>query len=143
MCCLSEGRIGYHRFFSLQNGSENGSILLGFRDKSKYSLVTVTTEDASEGPKGIITALLEKLLKDPPEMVYTYGMMAKELSDTNVDMIELNISCSNVECGRVQVGAALFQDSYAPTKNCEGITWFLDRKGVISVKELTGSLKIW
>lgn len=35
-----------------------------------------------------------------------YCAMAEKLSDTDVDMIELNISCPNVKCGGVQFGTS-------------------------------------
>lgn len=51
-----------------------------------------------------------------------YVEMAKKLSDTNVDMIELNISCPNVKSGGVQFGTstdAVYEVTSLVKKHCK------------------------
>ena len=43
----------------------------------------------------------------------------------------------------VQVGTAIFTDSYAPIKIRDGLLEFMDRNGVKSVSEITGGVKPW
>ena len=43
----------------------------------------------------------------------------------------------------LQIGTVLFADPYAPVKINKGINDFLDRKGLSSVAELTGTVKPW
>jgi dihydroorotate dehydrogenase (NAD+) catalytic subunit len=43
----------------------------------------------------------------------------------------------------VQVGTALFSDPYAPLKIAEGLAAFAERKGLKSVRELTGTVRPW
>lgn len=49
------------------------------------------------------TVVIANIAGNTPE---DYCQMAEKLSDTNVDMIELNISCPNVKCGGVQFGTS-------------------------------------
>lgn len=43
----------------------------------------------------------------------------------------------------LQIGTVLFNDPYAPIKICEGLSSFLQRKGLNSVSELTATIKPW
>lgn len=43
----------------------------------------------------------------------------------------------------LQIGTVLFNDPYAPIKICEGLSAFLQRKGLKSVSELTATIKPW
>ena len=43
----------------------------------------------------------------------------------------------------LQIGTVLFSDPYAPIKINEGINAFLDKNGIKSVTELTGTVKPW
>ncbi|HIS70301.1 MAG TPA: dihydroorotate dehydrogenase [Candidatus Gallacutalibacter stercoravium] len=43
----------------------------------------------------------------------------------------------------LQVGTALFADPYAPLKICRGLEEYLERKGLRSVRELTGTVQTW
>lgn len=43
----------------------------------------------------------------------------------------------------LQIGTALFSDPYAPVKINEGLNKFLDKNGLKSVSELSGTIKIW
>lgn len=43
----------------------------------------------------------------------------------------------------LQIGTALFSDPYAPVKIKQGLDAFLDRKGMRSVRELTGTVRPW
>lgn len=43
----------------------------------------------------------------------------------------------------LQIGTVLFNDPYAPLKIKKGLNEFLDRKGMKSVTELTGTIKPW
>lgn len=43
----------------------------------------------------------------------------------------------------LQIGTALFSDPYAPVKIKQGLDAFLDRKGMHSVRELTGTVRPW
>jgi dihydroorotate dehydrogenase (NAD+) catalytic subunit len=54
------------------------------------------------------TKIIANIAGSSPE---DYFMMAEKLEDTDVDMIEVNISCPNVKCGGVQFGTT-----------CEGVT---------------------
>ena len=42
----------------------------------------------------------------------------------------------------VAVGTAIFTDPYAPLKVIDGINAWLDRKGIASVREIIGAVKI-
>lgn len=43
----------------------------------------------------------------------------------------------------LQIGTVLFSDPYAPVKINEGLSEFLDKKGMKSVTELSGTIKPW
>lgn len=43
----------------------------------------------------------------------------------------------------LQIGTVLFNDPYAPIKINEGLSRFMDEKGVKSLSEITGSIKPW
>lgn len=43
----------------------------------------------------------------------------------------------------LQIGTVLFSDPYAPIKISEGLNAFLDKNGIKSVTELTGTIKPW
>lgn len=43
----------------------------------------------------------------------------------------------------LQIGTVLFSDPYAPIKINEGLQAFLDKQGISSVTELTGSIRPW
>ncbi len=43
----------------------------------------------------------------------------------------------------LQIGTVLFSDPYAPVKIAEGLNAFLDKNGIKSVTELTGTIKPW
>ena len=43
----------------------------------------------------------------------------------------------------LQIGTVLFTDPYAPVKISEGLNSFLDKNGIKSVAELTGTVKPW
>ena len=43
----------------------------------------------------------------------------------------------------LQIGMVLFSDPYAPIKISEGLNAFLDKNGIKSVTELTGTIKPW
>lgn len=43
----------------------------------------------------------------------------------------------------LQIGTVLFTDPYAPLKIAEGLSAFMDKNGVKSVRELTGQVKVW
>ena len=43
----------------------------------------------------------------------------------------------------LQIGTVLFSDPYAPVKIAEGLNTFLDKNGIKSVTELTGTIKPW
>ncbi|MDP4120218.1 MAG: dihydroorotate dehydrogenase [Bacillota bacterium] len=43
----------------------------------------------------------------------------------------------------LQIGTVLFSDPYAPIKINDGINAFLEKNGIKSVSELTGSIRIW
>ena len=43
----------------------------------------------------------------------------------------------------VQVGTALFADPYAPLKIIDGLSAYLDKKGISSIRELTGTMRPW
>lgn len=43
----------------------------------------------------------------------------------------------------LQIGTVLFSDPYAPVKINEGLSRFMDDRGIKSVSELTGSVKPW
>ena len=43
----------------------------------------------------------------------------------------------------VQVGAAIFTDPYAPVKIIDGISSWLDCKGIASVKDIVGTVQPW
>lgn len=43
----------------------------------------------------------------------------------------------------LQIGTVLFTDPYAPLKICEGLSEYMDKNGVESLKELTGGMRPW
>ena len=43
----------------------------------------------------------------------------------------------------LQIGTVLFTDPYAPIKICEGLSEYMDKNGVESLKELTGGMRPW
>ena len=43
----------------------------------------------------------------------------------------------------VEAVVALFADPYAPLKICRGLEEYLERKGLRSVRELTGTVQTW
>ena len=43
----------------------------------------------------------------------------------------------------LQIGTVLFSDPYAPIKISEGLNAFLEKNGIKSVTELTGTIKPW
>ena len=43
----------------------------------------------------------------------------------------------------LQIGTVLFSDPYAPIKINDGLNKFLDKGGIKSVTELTGTVKPW
>lgn len=43
----------------------------------------------------------------------------------------------------LQIGTVLFSDPYAPIKICKGLSEFMDKKGIKSLSELTGTIKTW
>lgn len=43
----------------------------------------------------------------------------------------------------LQVGTAIFTDPYAPIKINEGLSEYMDKKGIKSVSEITGAIKPW
>lgn len=55
------------------------------------------------------------------------------------DAIELMMAGASA----VQVGAAIFNDPFAPIKIIDEMNDFLDRKGIKDVKEIIGSVKPW
>lgn len=55
------------------------------------------------------------------------------------DAVEMLIAGASA----LQVGTALFSDPYAPIKINEGLSRFLIKKGLSSVKELVGTVKPW
>ena len=72
--------------------------------------ITLTRRDGNpvprvaETPSGILNAVgLANIAGNTPE---DYCAMAEKLSETDVDMIELNISCPNVKSGGVQFGTS-------------------------------------
>ena len=158
------------------------------------------------------TVIIANIAGNTPE---DYCAMAEKLSETDVDMIELNISCPNVKSGGVQfgtscesvgaitaavkkyckkplivklspnvtdiasiaqsaeavkipiigmggisswqdaiemmmagatalqIGTVLFTDPYAPIKIADGMNEWLDKNGIKSVSEITGTVKPW
>ena len=120
------------------------------------------------------TVIIANIAGNTPE---DYCAMAEKLSETDVDMIELNISCPNVKSGMVwqvanavkipiigmggisswqdaiemmmagatalQIGTVLFTDPYAPIKIADGMNEWLDKNGIKSVSEITGTVKPW
>ena len=55
------------------------------------------------------------------------------------DAVEMLIAGASA----LQIGTVLFNDPYAPLKIKKGLNEFLDRKGMKSVTELTGTIKPW
>lgn len=55
------------------------------------------------------------------------------------DAIELMMAGASA----VQVGAAIFTDPYAPVRIISEMNEFLDSKGIKSVKEIIGTVKVW
>ena len=55
------------------------------------------------------------------------------------DAVEMLIAGASA----LQIGTVLFSDPYAPVKINEGLNEFLDKNGIKSVTELTGTLKPW
>lgn len=43
----------------------------------------------------------------------------------------------------LQIGTAMFTDPYAPIKIAEGLSDFMDKKGIKSISEITGGIKPW
>jgi len=65
------------------------------------------------------TVIIANIAGNTPE---EYCEMAKRLSDTDIDMVELNISCPNVKQGGVQFGTTtegVFGITEAVRKNCK------------------------
>lgn len=55
------------------------------------------------------------------------------------DAIELMMAGASA----VQVGAAIFTDSYAPVRIIEEMNDFLDKKGISSVRDIIGTVQLW
>ena len=55
------------------------------------------------------------------------------------DVVEMMMAGANA----VQVGTANFIDPYTPIKLVDGLNSYLDKKGISSVTELTGTIKPW
>lgn len=55
------------------------------------------------------------------------------------DAIELMMAGASA----VQVGAAIFTDPYAPVRIVEEMNDFLDKKGIASVRDIIGTVKLW
>ena len=55
------------------------------------------------------------------------------------DAVEMMIAGASA----LQIGTVLFSDPYAPIKIAEGINEYLDKNGMKSVTELTGTIKPW
>ena len=58
---------------------------------------------------------------------------------TGKDAIEMMMAGASA----VQVGAAIFTDTYAPIKIIEEMNEFLDKQGIKSIKEIIGSVQPW
>ena len=43
----------------------------------------------------------------------------------------------------LQIGTVLFTDPYAPIKIADGMNEWLDKNGIMSVSEITGTVKPW
>lgn len=43
----------------------------------------------------------------------------------------------------LQIGTVLFTDPYAPIKICDGLSEYMDKRGIKSISEITGSIKPW
>ena len=55
------------------------------------------------------------------------------------DAVEMMIAGASA----LQIGTVFFSDPYAPIKIAEGINEYLDKNGMKSVTELTGTIKPW
>jgi dihydroorotate dehydrogenase (NAD+) catalytic subunit len=55
------------------------------------------------------------------------------------DAVEMLIAGASA----LQIGTVLFSDPYAPIKINEGLNSYLDKNGLKSVTELTGTIKPW
>ncbi len=43
----------------------------------------------------------------------------------------------------LQIGTVIFTDPYSPIKISEGLSEYMDKKGIKSLSEITGSIKVW
>ena len=55
------------------------------------------------------------------------------------DAVEMMIAGASA----LQIGTVFFSDPYAPIKIAEGMNEYLDKNGIKSVSELTGTIKPW
>ena len=55
------------------------------------------------------------------------------------DAVEMMIAGASA----LQIGTVFFTDPYAPIKIAEGMNEYLDKNGIKSVSELTGTIKPW
>lgn len=90
-------------------------------------------------------------LSGPAVLPVALRMVWQVSSSVNIPIIGMGgISCwqDAVEmliagASAIQIGTVLFNDPYAPLKIISGLNDFLDRKGIKSVTELTGTINPW